>query len=85
MSEQRDRDRARLITRISAEHDQDWEACKAWWREESVAGRLQIVEAIKTEHADPYIERMSRMALLTLDRLVLEVWPGPQAKKEPQP
>ena len=85
MSEQRDRDRARLITRISAENDQDWEACKAWWREESVAGRLQIAEAIKTEHADPYIERMSRMALLTLDRLVLEVWPGPQAKKEPQP
>ena len=86
MSEQRDRKLARLVTRITAEYDQGWEACKAWWREESVAERLKIIDTISATHEDPYVERMSQMASLTLDRLLLEVWPGPQSKnKEPNP
>lgn len=71
------------MIRRTAEHDQDWEACKAWWREESVAERLKIIATINAQHAHPYIERMSLMAQLTLDRLLVEVWPGPQTKKEP--
>lgn len=79
--------RAQVITRLTAAHDQDWEACKEWWRAESIDNRKRIISEINSPHADPYTECVRRMASLTLDRLVLEVWPGPgiDKDKEAQP
>lgn len=59
------------------EASQDWEACKAWWRDETLENRLMILEHIVVTHEDQLTERMSLMAQCTLDRLLLEVWPGP--------
>lgn len=66
-----------------AEHDQDWEACKEWWRTETDRNRVMMVEFICHDHADRLTERMSLLAQLTIDRLITEVWPGPQNPKEP--
>ncbi len=63
--------------------DQDWEACKQWWRDESVINRVAFQEHICKSHADPMTERMSLMAQLVLDRLLAEVWPGPFAGDRP--
>lgn len=73
MSEQHRQD----IARRTHEADQDWERCKAWWKVETIPNRLAIQDHICATHINPMHERMSMMAHVTLDRLVIEVWPGP--------
>ena len=72
-----ERDIRKATIARQAEHDQDWEACKEWWRTESVAGRLKMIHYINDNHNDFAQERASLMAQLVLDRLLIEVWPGP--------
>jgi hypothetical protein len=73
----------RAVVARQAHSDQDWEACKQWWLDMPIEHRLRVQDAICREHKDPYIEAMSRMAQLTLDRLLVEVWPGPQVSDSP--
>jgi len=62
-----------LLAVMQSQDDQDWEAAKAWWREETEQGKLELWFYMQREFKDTRQELMSRLAVLTYTRLFREL------------
>jgi hypothetical protein len=62
----------RLLVQTQADHDQDIENFKTWWRETTTAEKHEVLDVIQRQYDDPRMEIMSRLAQFAFTEMALK-------------